>query len=102
MQFDVYVTPGRAREFFPYLVNVQSDLVSEFKTRYVVPLLPLASDALAVRRANPLVEFAEREFLFVANQLANIDRQRLGSPVGNLARHRDEMIAAIDFMLAGI
>ena len=65
MQFDVHATPGRARDVFPYIVEVQSDLASEFKTRYVVSLLPVAAG------------------------------------VGNLARYREEMVAAIDFMIVG-
>lgn len=102
MQFDVYATPGRARDVFPYLVDVQSDLASEFSTRYVVPLLPVSPGVRVLQRANPVVEFAGQDYLFAANQLVNLTLKRLGSPLGNLSRYREEMIAAIDFMIVGI
>jgi len=38
----------------------------------------------------------------LANQLANISASRLGKPLGNIARWRDGMVAAIDFMVTGI
>lgn len=102
MQFDVYPTPGRAREVFPFLVDVQSDLADGFSTRFVVPLMRGGPEVMALQRANPLIEFDGRSHLFVANQLANISASRLGKPVGNIARWREEMIAAIDFMVTGI
>lgn len=101
MQFDVYATPGRAREVFPFLIDVQSDLAHEFKTRYVVPLLPVKPGVLAVQHANPTVEFDGQPYLFVANQLANIERNRMGKPLGSLAHCREAMLAAVDFMLVG-
>jgi toxin CcdB len=39
MQFDVYPNPSpRMRAVYPYLVDVQSDLLSSLATRMVVPL----------------------------------------------------------------
>ena len=102
MQFDVYSTPGRGREIFPYLVDVQSNLADEFSTRFVVPLMPAGPEVAVLQRANLLIELDGVDYLFVANQLANISASRLGKPVGNIARWRDEMIAAIDFMVTGI
>lgn len=102
MQFDVYPTPGRGREVFPYLVDVQSELADGFSTRFVVPLMLAGPKVMALQRANPLIEFEGQRHLFVANQLANISAGRLGKPVGNVAGWRGEMIAAIDFMVTGI
>ncbi len=102
MQFDVYCTPGRGREIFPYLVDVQSNLADEFSTRFVVPLMLAGSAVMAMQRANPLIEFEGQSYLFVANQLANISASRLGKPLGNIDRWREEMVAAIDFMITGI
>lgn len=41
MQFTVYRNKGNAR-IYPYLLNVQSDIIGELHTRMVIPLLPLA------------------------------------------------------------
>ena len=42
-RFDVYVNPGRNQRNVPYLVDVQSNVISGLATRIVVPLRPLAS-----------------------------------------------------------
>jgi len=55
----------------------------------------------SVQRANPRVEFEGREYLFVANQTANLDAHRLGSSLGSLSAYREQMLAAIDFMIVG-
>jgi toxin CcdB len=61
----------------------------------------MAPGVRAVQYANPQVEFEGRKYLFVANQLANLDAQRLGPPLGKLPAYREQMIAAIDFMIVG-
>jgi len=39
MQFDVFENPSpRTRDAYPYVVDVQSDLLSSLATRMVVPL----------------------------------------------------------------
>ena len=39
MQFDVYANPSpRMRDVYPYVVDVQSDLISALATRMVIPL----------------------------------------------------------------
>jgi toxin CcdB len=50
MQFDVYQNPSpRMREQYPYVVDIQSDLLGSLATRMVVPLAvtQLASDDVA-------------------------------------------------------
>jgi hypothetical protein len=39
-QFDVYPNPSRtSKAYYPYLVDVQSPLLSELATRIVIPLV---------------------------------------------------------------
>lgn len=42
-RFDVYVNPGRNQRNIPFLVDVQSSVISGLATRIVVPLRLLAS-----------------------------------------------------------
>lgn len=43
-QYDVYANPDlRSREQVPYLVDVQSAMLSELRTRFVVPLSATAA-----------------------------------------------------------
>jgi hypothetical protein len=55
-RFDVYRNPEqRTRAHVPYFVVVQSDLIEDFDTRVVVPLM---RQRAAATRLNPIIEFA--------------------------------------------
>ncbi len=49
----------------------------------------------------PVVQFEGDNFVFVTPQLAGIAKRDLGPSVGSLARQRDLIIAAVDFLITG-
>jgi toxin CcdB len=49
----------------------------------------------------PSLAFDGENYLLMTPQLAGIARTELGTPVGNLATARQEIIAALDFLLTG-
>ena len=49
----------------------------------------------------PLVEFEDETYVLATHHLAGIARARLGTPAGTLARRRDTIIAALDFLFTG-
>lgn len=105
MQFDAYPTPGPAKAFFPYVVDVQADLLSSLGTRLIVPLLPMQAGKAtpkALTRLNPVVELAGKRYVLLANQIANISATRMRQPVGNLANQRQAIIETVDFLITGI
>lgn len=105
MQFDVYPTPGRAKEFFPYVVDVLADPLSTLDSRLVVPLLPMQTAKAVPKlltRLNPVVEMSGQRYALLANQLANVSASRLHEPAGSLADQRQAIIEAIYFLITGI
>jgi toxin CcdB len=50
----------------------------------------------------PVVEIAGRSYIVLTPQLAGIAKSELGPPVADLAARRDEIIAALDFLITGI
>lgn len=42
-RFDIFANPGRNRRNIPYLIDVQSNVVSGLATRIVVPLRPVSA-----------------------------------------------------------
>ncbi len=105
MQFDVYPTPGQAKAFFPFVVDVQADLLSSLDTRLIVPLLPMQAGKAAPKvlvRLNPLVDFAGKRYVLMANQIANISASRLRQAAGNIADQRQAIVEAVDFLITGI
>lgn len=50
----------------------------------------------------PVVRIDGHDFIMMVPQLAAIASGNLGGPVGSAAQHRDEVIAALDFLITGI
>ena len=103
-QFSVHKNKNpKTRGAYPYIVDVQSDLLSDLGTRVVVPLVKrTASSKKPVNRLMPVVRIEGQEFVMRVPQLAGIATGDLGAPVANLAQHRDEVVAALDFLITGI
>ncbi len=99
-QYDVYrnADAETAKEF-PYLVDVQADLLRHLDTRLVVPLGWPSKNFLPVLRLTPQVEVQGERLLFLVNHTVSIPRVVLGPLVDSLKRDRVELLGAIDFLL---
>lgn len=103
-QFTVYANKNvRSRKTFPYLIDIQSNLLEELQTTVVIPLCKTThlKDQI-IAKLCPLVEIGGEKFVAMSQQLAGIDRSQLGKEITNLAANRPQIIAAIDFMITGI
>jgi toxin CcdB len=102
-QFTVYRNKNpRSRTTFPFLVNVQSDLLDELQTRVVIPLTRAAAlTRKPVSNLMPTVQFEGEAYVLMTPQLAGIARSELGPAAGNLVGRRDTIVAAMDFLLSG-
>ena len=103
-QFAVYENPNRAsRKTYPFLLDIQSDLLSDLRTTVVIPLCPVAAVGDdAITKLCPIMSIDGRRFVALTHQLSGIDRKILGKTVANLSRYRSEIIAALDFIVSGI
>jgi toxin CcdB len=94
-QFDVYQMADG------YVVDCQSDFLSHYDTRLVVPLLPLAHGPIVAKRFNPEFEVEGLKLVMYTQYAAAVQLRRLGKPVKSLANSRDEIVAAIDMLVTG-
>ena len=103
-QFSVYKNKNpKTRSTYPYLVDVQSDLLSDLGTRVVVPLVKrTASTKKPIRSLMPVVSVDSQEFIMMVPLLAGIGKGELGTPVTSAVQHRGEVVAALDFLITGI
>lgn len=101
-QHDVYRNrdPATAGEI-PYILDLQCDLLSRLATRVVAPL-ERAAAARPLQRLNPVFIIEGESVIMGTTDLAALHSSELGERVGSLAQHRDEIIAAIDFLITGI
>lgn len=101
-QFQVHRNPDAAtRERFPYLLDVQSDLLSGLATRVVAPLCPAAVEGGPVETLTPLFDIAGARYVMLTPQLAGVPSRQLGAGVASLTEHRGEIIAALDLLFTG-
>lgn len=103
-QFEVFENPNRAsRKIYPFLLDIQSDLLSDLRTTVVIPLCPMAAvGGDVITKLCPVVSIDGKRFVALSHQLAGVDRKMLGKAVANLSRYRPEIIAALDFIVSGI
>jgi toxin CcdB len=103
-QFDVYENNNSAtRQAYPYLVNIQSEVLSELNTRVVLPLAREKQfKASGMARLTPQVEYQGESLLIMTPQISAISCRQLKEPLGSLAHLRIEIIDALDFVLGGV
>jgi len=104
MQFDVYANPSpRMRDVYPYVVDVQSDLLSALATRMVVPLAVTNLAAIDLpRRLCPVITVNAQSLMLVPFEAAPLDKRLLKAEIASSRDRSHEIIAAMDAVLSGI
>ena len=102
-QFTVYRNKNlKSKAEIPYLLNVQSDLLSGLATRVVIPIFQKqASGFMPLTKLTPEIQIDGDTFLLMTPQLAGIAVTDLGDPVCELSQHRGDVISAIDLLITG-
>ncbi len=100
-QFDLHKNPRGGA--YPYLLDVQAELLERLGTRVVVPLMPLKKyGARPITRLNPVVKVKGADHVVVFQELAAVPVTVLGEPVASLVGKRADLIAALDLLFTGI
>lgn len=103
-QFVAYENPNKAtKKTYPYLLDIQSNLLDDLRTTVVIPLCPanLAGKA-AITKLCPILDVDGNSFVALTQQIAGIDRKSLGKKAADLSQYRPQIIAAMDFIISGI
>ena len=100
-QFDIHANCAAGEVDFPYLLDIQSDFLDRLNTRLVVPLMALDSFGTPIERLNPVFEVAGGAYVGVFTEMAGVSQNLLGEVVDSAAERRDEIVAAVDFMIQG-
>lgn len=101
--YSVFQNPNpRTNTAVPFLLDVQSELLSSLATRVVVPLYrPQAANVHALSRLTPVVQFLGQPMVAMVPELAGIARRNLGPLSGELASARADILQAIDLLVTG-
>lgn len=97
-QFDIYAVPHGSG----YLLDIQADVLRDFKTRIVVPLIPAVDAPKALSRLHPRFEVDGQMTIMATHLMAAIPVKELRRQIGTLAGDRYAILGALDFLLTGI
>lgn len=104
MQFDVYANPSpRMRDQYPFVVDVQSDLLSALSTRLVMPLAVsnVVSEQVP-RQLCPTFSVNGQALMLLPFQAAPLDKRNLKKKVMSLADRQHDVVAAMDAVFSGL
>ncbi|WP_158965541.1 CcdB family protein [Paraglaciecola sp. L3A3] len=103
-QFSLYANNDKSSsKAYPYLIDVQSDLLSGLESRIVIPLTPLKLlDTKAPTHLCPIVHIEEGDFVILTHQMTSVPIKILKHEVNDLSTFRNEIIGALDFLITGI
>ena len=96
-KYDVFPNPSGDG----FLLDVQTDLLSDLNTRVVVPLLPKSRSPKPATRLNPTFEIDGEQVVMVTQFLAAVPVGILKSQVGNLRDEFEKITIAIDMLIQG-
>jgi toxin CcdB len=102
MQCDVHMNIDDDSGQMPYLLDVQTNLLSDLQTRVVVPLVRAATFGRPATRLHPRFTIAGHRLVMATHLVAAVRRQALGATVASLLDHRDTVINAIDVLWSGV
>jgi len=102
-QYSVHENPNPSTKVdVPFLLDVQSDVISVLATRVVVPLYrPEVVHSKAMTRLTPTVKVKTKFLIAMVPEMAGIHQRELGAIVGDLSAARNDLIQAIDLLLTG-
>ncbi|ECB0128898.1 cytotoxin [Salmonella enterica subsp. enterica serovar Rissen] len=101
MQYMVYRNKGNSKAY-PYLLDVQSDIIDELHTRMVIPLFPVSRLVNnPVKRLTPTLNVEGNDYLVMTHEMASIRLSQIGDEVMDVRSHRQTIKNAFDFIFDG-
>ncbi|MDH2919326.1 MAG: CcdB family protein [Sideroxydans sp.] len=103
-RFDIYPNPGHTKKSdVPYLLAVQSDLLSALDSRVVVPMrrVDRFDKVILPKNLAPVFEIDGLSCFMETAKLAAVPAKILHTPVATLADHHADIMAALDFLFQG-
>ncbi len=91
-----------SKKLYPFLLDIQSNLLEDLQTTVVVPLTRPSTAKLTFTKLTPTVELGGINYIALTQQLVGLDREALGQEVADLSIYKFAIIDAIDFIVSGV
>ena len=101
-RFDIYPNPIRTdREAFPYVMEIQSDLLHRFAERVCVPLARPQAFPGMTERFNPVIEIQGEALHLHPLGIAVFHIKELREPVAHAKTQALDIDTALDMLMRG-
>lgn len=102
-QWDVYSNPSpRSRADLPYLIDIQSDLLSGLTTRLVVPCAWAGAAGRLPSRMSPSLEVEGRTVFLVPQEAGAVSASALKGALASVRNESHRIVDAIDAVISGV
>lgn len=97
-RFDIYCNPGKNKNNIPYLIDLQSNVISGLATRVVVPLRAMAAFSAETLPADlfPIITVDGVDYFLDTPQLGAIPLSELKVKAGSAQAHQFDIQTALD------
>jgi len=101
--FNIYKNNNMvSKKEYPYLVDVQSSLLSSLETRLVIPVaLATNFSNKIIKNLNPIILIHNKSYVVLTQQMAAVPIKYIGDLVCEGNSTRLEILSAIDFLITG-
>jgi len=90
------------RDQYPFVVGIQSDLLSSLAIRRMVPLAVTELTASDLpRRLCPIIAVRKQHLMLVPFEAAPLDKRLLKTKLASVKERANDIIAAMDAVLSG-
>jgi CcdB protein. len=102
-QFSIHINTNTAtKDNYPFLVDIQNQILDSMETRLVVPLMLLSKyKKELIKELMPIIEINRKKYVVLIPLLASIHKKNLGQIVADIGSKRQEIIYGLDFLITG-
>lgn len=104
MRFDVFANDSaQTRKRYPYLLVLQSELLSGLGTIVVAPLgRTTVVEGKPAQTLTPVLAIEGEKYVMYTPELAPVPHSRLKKFITNVSTQRNTIVRALDFLFDGI
>jgi len=102
-QFDIHTnTNPYSKKQYPYLIDVQSNILDQLETRLVIPLILKSNFGHnIIKYLTPILTINNQEYIVLTPQIAAINKKILGKTIDNCINYRTDIVSSVDFLITG-
>ncbi|MEQ4924904.1 CcdB family protein [Proteus hauseri] len=104
-QYTVYRNKSlKSRERYPYIIDIQNDLLGDFDSRIIMPIALLSDKNSQLKILTPVIEIDNQKCVIITKSVTTMAKSQLkiADIVCVIPDVHTEIVAAMDMIISGI